>query len=198
MQYTSRRPDFLPYCTLKPIHDFIEQNKEQVTLDWGCGENNHKLVYGCDKWIGIDRTLEADIYGFPRDVWNTIPQSTAILAINSVHFSPNVYDEVERIITDKLVDGGAMFFTINDTGHAKAALYSDIDKWKKLGTVDYFWYIDDHREQLENDLADHLYDDPTADMKLGATDMSDMYHHVHNLTIKQDPFHGLLRVKITK
>lgn len=198
MHYTSRRADFMPYCTLEPIHNFIQRRKLYSFIDWGCGENNHKLAYDIGHMVGIDRTPEANIYGYPDDVWERIEPVDSILAINSVHFNLNVYDAVERIIEHKLKDDGEIFFTINNTGHAKARDWSDIDKWRQMGTVNYYWHMDEHKDEIEKDLAEHLYHDPISLLSPGPTDGADMYSHTCQRTIMQDPFHGLLRVCIKK
>lgn len=202
MQYTARRRDFMPYCTLWPIHAFMTEVKHREgvyhSLDWGCGENNHKLVYDTPFMIGIDRTPEADIYGYPDEVWDRIPRSDHILAINSVHFNKNVYEAVDRIMDEKLTTGGSIFFTVNDTGHAKARTWANRARWEELGTVEYYWHKDDHRTQLEQDLKTHLFDDPIARLNSSAASLIDMYTRVVQQTIQQDPFHGLLRIQIRK
>jgi hypothetical protein len=198
MQYTARRRDFMPYCTLHSIDSFMQQVQDSHALDWGCGENNHKLVYNTPAMLGIDRTPEADIYGYPDQVWSVIPRSDRILAINSVHFNKSVYDAVARIMDEKLNVGGTMFFTVNDTGHSKARLWANPDLWAELGTVEYYWHIDDHRAQMEQDLKTHLYDDQIARLNSSAASLIDMYTRVVQQTITHDPFHGLLRVQIRK
>ena len=80
----------------------------------------------------------------------------------------------------------------------EAREWADSERWKTMGELTYYWHMDDHREQIETDLADHLYNDSISARKLGPTDMSDMYNRVHQQTIMQDPFHGLLRICIRK
>lgn len=198
MHSTTRRRDFMPYCTLRPIDNFMRHIGQDTALDWGCGENNHKLVYQATGMVGVDRTPEADIYGYPDSVWDQIPVSNYILAINSVHFNKNVYDAVARIMDEKLTPGGSIFFTVNDTGHNKARTWGNTDLWAQLGTVEYYWHMDDHRVRLEQELKTHLYDDPIARLNSSAASLIDMYTRVVQQTIQQDPFHGLLRVGIRK
>lgn len=196
MRYTTRRADFMPYCTLKLIDSFIRFNHLKTFIDWGCGENNHKIVYECNHMIGIDRTCESDIYGYPTDVWDDIPIVDTIIAINSIHFSTNVFDTVEQIVDKKLNHGGEILFTINNTGHAKAEKYASIDKWSRIGTVRHYWFTPDHEDDLVNNLGDYLREDQIFNNK--KLDWTDAFNQTYAKTIKEDPFHGLLRVRLQK
>lgn len=197
MHYTNRRPDYQPYFTIKMIDDFLNDWSPADTIDWGCGENNHKLLYG-NHIIGIDRTIEADIYGYPKDVWKQIPKAKAILAVNSMHFSLDVYGDVERAMDEKLQDGGEILLTLNNTGHASAQNWADPERWKAIGTLVDYWNINDHRELLEKEVETHVRGDH---MILGMKDEETADKIILNTiqqTMVHDPWHGVVRVRLQK
>lgn len=198
MHYTNRRPDFQPYMTLCCIDDFIMQHRLRSIADWGCGENNHKIVYDIGHMVGIDRTLEADIYGYPKDVWDQIPQSQAILAVNSMHFSTDVYSYVARAFDEKLEDGGEIFVTINNTGHANAQLWADPERWKEIGQLEYYWNVIDHEEQMKEELREFLFSDHMIINKKTTEELEAMHLNTVQQTMVHDPWHGVVRVRLKK
>lgn len=198
MHLTNRRADFQPYFILKSVDDFIMSSSTDL-LDWGCGENNLKLIYPHRRIIGIDKTIEADIYGYPDTVWNDIPHVDSIVAINSIHFNKDVYAAAERIMDQKMPNGGKMFLTINNTGHAPATEWADSKRWEMIGNLTYFWFAYDHQEELKNDLRDYLFNDQLlAGKQLSDTKMEDLYNNAVAQTILNDPWYGVLRIGLER
>ena len=75
------------FNTIKMLDNFIHSiPKNERILDIGCGYNQVKIWYPEWNIYGVDKTLEADMYGFSEDIdYNSMHYKHA-LAINSIHF----------------------------------------------------------------------------------------------------------------
>ena len=93
---TARRGEYIPYCMIESLHQYIKSCNNEQILDIGCGENNNKLFF--PNIIGFDKTHEADIFGWQHDdAWNNLPQFENGIAVNSLHWN-NIGNNIEKAV----------------------------------------------------------------------------------------------------
>jgi len=103
------------FKTLKFVDDFIKSiPTDECILDMGCGLNLFKIHYPEWNIYGIDKTLEADQWGYLEEVdLNSLDYKHA-MAINSIHFEEKdkILDRINKIYNG-LPLGGYFMFTLN-------------------------------------------------------------------------------------
>ena len=102
--------------TLKVIDDFVRQTKlRDRILDVGCGNNLYKSYYPDWDIYGVDKTFEADTFGFVEDFDLTKFGAKKIIAINSLGYGEP--EDVERKILQvygSLPINGKVLITLNN------------------------------------------------------------------------------------
>ena len=207
--HTSRQEYVRPLCIIRSLHDFLLSiPNDELIYDFGCGDNNLKLFYGTfhnKNIIGIDTTIEADIYNLIPTQFDELRQAqwyheldsvNYITAINSMHFG-----KIERnldIVMRKLKPGGKLYFTANDFDHLEHWRHEK--NWSDIGNVKYFWCGLDQLKEQKDKLIEAINNDKhtryRAEIKKKSID--EIIDKLYNKTIENDHWFGVLRVIIEK
>lgn len=183
--FTSRRRDFMPFCTIDTAVKYIESCKSQI-LDIGCGENNFKLHYP-NKIVGMDKTHEADIFAFMGDdAWNDLPMFEYGMAMNSLQ-----QNDLDGNIRRALTKCKKLYLTLND--NSDISNWKDASYWNRYGIVEYFWH--GQNVESENALHQFLENDPFY-RNTRLSKLEEDVRLIANEGIYRDARNGVLRVII--
>lgn len=189
-ELTCRRPDVKPLMINKTLLDFLEDNKSRSILDMGCGENNLSMYY--PNIHGLDRTIEADTYGFVSDiVFDLLPEFECGIAVNSLHWG-----DIESNIERSMSKCKTMWISLNENHPIDE--FKSVDKWKNYGNVEYFWHgqKQETRSQIKHHLDnDHLYHYLAKQHNRSLDQDTDA---VFQNTVMNDPFYGVVRVILSR
>jgi len=186
--YTSRHPQINPFYMIDTLHDFI-QSCDDTILDIGCGDFNLKWAYPDKKWYGIDKTIEADAWGYPgEEAWNELEHYKYGVAINSIH-----HGDLESNLIAALEKVDKLYVTINEN--------KDIDVWKfqeywsRFGKVEYFWH--GQKSTTIQQMSAYMQNDTMYKDRFKQDISLDHIKHVSNNGILKDPYYGVVRVIIS-
>lgn len=186
LQLTVRRGDFVPYFVNRSLYNFLSDATSKV-LDIGCGENNLKLFFP-EKIHGIDRTIEADTFGFIEDdSFRSLPNFEYGIAVNSLHWN-DIHTNIS-VATSKCKK---IWISLNE--NQPLDQWKNIDTWKQYGNVEYFWH--GQKEETKTDIknflkSDHLY--PYMSLQRNRN-LDEDVETIYNNTVLKDPYYGVIRV----
>lgn len=187
--YTGRRKEFNPYYINSQLYNFLKVHTHNQILDIGCGENNLRLFF--KNITGIDHTLEADEWCWPREpAWWNIEYHKVGVAINSLHWG-----DIKHNIQTCLDKCETMFITLNNN--------QDIDEfrqrrtWDELGKVEWFWH-DDNKEQTKDEVKEFLLQDHLYNGIFNKKDVDKHVKDIYNNSIIHDPIYGVVRAIIRR
>ena len=184
LRHTARRSEFMPFCTIKPLYSFITECHDWYDiLDIGCGENNLKLFF--KNIVGMDRTNEADIFGWQYDkAWEKLPEYRYGIAVNSLH-----WNDIEKNIKQALNKCSRMYISLNENQNIDE--WKNENRWKKLGNVEYFWH--GQKEQTKQDISQYLKNDQIYS-KTHLDKLEIDTNVIYNEAVLKDPYFGVIRV----
>lgn len=189
LHMTVRRGEFVPYFVNKSLYDFVSNATDKI-LDIGCGENNLKLFFP-EKMHGMDRTLEADTFGFIEDVaFSSLPNFNYGIAVNSLH-----WNDIHKNVSLATKKCKKIWISLNENQPIDE--WKTIDNWKQYGNVEYFWHgqKENTKQEIKNFLQnDHLY--PHFLNQRNTTIENDV-ELVYNTTVLKDPYYGVVRVVLS-
>ena len=187
---TARRGEYIPYCMIESLHQYLKSCNNEQILDIGCGENNNKLFF--PNIIGFDKTHEADIFGWQHDdAWNNLPQFENGIAVNSLHWN-NIRNNIEKAV-EKCK---RIFITLNE--NQDITIFKKRETWEQIGDVEYFWH--GQKEQTKKDILQYLENDTNyhqhqqednADIQADAQSLFDR-------SVLRDPYFGVVRVVLKR
>ena len=185
--YTARHPQIQPFYMIDTLNDFI-QSCDDTILDIGCGDFNLKWAYPDKKWYGIDKTIEADAWGYPgEDAWDELEHYKYGVAINSIH-----HGDIERNLVTALEKVDKLYVTINDNHDINVWKFQD--HWDKFGKVEYFWH--GQKSTTIQEMAGYMQNDTLYQHRFKQDTSIDDIKHVSNNGILNDPYYGVVRVII--
>jgi len=185
---TPRRGEFIPYCIIDTLYNFLKScGSESSIIDIGCGENNNKLFF--PNIVGIDRTLEADIYAWQHDdAWKKLPQFDFGIAVNSLH-----WNDIGLNIKEALNKCNKLYITLNE--NQDISEWKHRSTWESYGNVEYFWH--GQKEETKEIIREYLKNDQLYSWR-SIDNLDDDVDNIFNKSVKMDPFFGVVRVIISK
>ena len=187
---TARRGEYIPYCIIDSLYQYLQSCNDEQILDIGCGENNNKLFF--PNIIGFDKTHEADVFGWQHDdVWNNLPQFENGIAVNSLHWN-NIRNNIEKAV-EKCK---RIFITLNE--NQDITIFKKRETWEQIGDVEYFWH--GQKEQTKKDIQKYLEEDINYRQQQ-QEDNADIQADVQSLfdrAVLRDPLFGVVRVVLKR
>lgn len=190
MEYTSRRPDFVPYRINKSLYDFLNAADDKI-LDIGCGENNLKLFWP-DKIHGVDRTWEADTYAhLTDDAFTLLPKFKYGVAVNSLHFG-----DIEHNISMALTKCQKIWISLNN--NQDISRFEDVAYWDQFGRLEYFW-CGLHSPGIPEKIKSFLENDALYSWRVQnrSGNIDEDVDHICKHTVFHDPYYGVIRAIVS-
>lgn len=183
---TARHTQFNPFYIIDTLDVFI-QSADDTILDIGCGDFNLKCAYPHKKWIGVDKTLEADIWGYPSEgALHWTHKFKYGVAINSLHHG-NIKKNIE--IATKHVNN--LYVTLNEVKNIDE--WKDKTYWEQFGKVKMFWH--GQKSETVQQMTEYVQND-----SMYASRWEPEQEHVNHVAqngIHTDPYYGVVRVIIS-
>ena len=187
------------FKTIPLLNDFIlDTPEDQTILDVGCGYNLNKIYYPERQIHGIDKTLEADTYGWLEEVDLTQIDFQHAIAINSIHAGHcDVVLGRIRQVYNALPVGARFLFTVNNLGEVNGFRSLRDYAWDQEFDVEYKYIRTQESKQQMREQALQIMEGIVTNPEAKPLEIDEILEQLWHF-IEKDNYYGLLRVIIKK